>query len=96
MNNFISFAMGMFNTVRRSGVNPLQLLNIIQGKGDPAVLMSMMANMFGKDPNFQRAQQMLNGKSPAEMQQIVQNMCKEAGVDYNSVRTMGSKFGLKL
>lgn len=96
MNNFISFAMGMLNTVKRSGVNPIQLLNIVQGKGDPAVLMSLMANMFGNDPNFQRAQQMCNGKSPEEMQKIVQNICNEAGVDFNSIKSIGSKFGLKL
>ena len=38
-------------------------------------------NLFSNNPLFARAQQMAEGKSPEELQQIAINICKEKGLD---------------
>lgn len=45
-------------------------------------LMGILSN-YKSNPLFARAQQMADGKSETEIQQIVQNLCKEKGVDIN-------------
>ena len=36
--------------------------------------------LIGNDPRFQRAMTMLQGKTPAEMQQVVMNMISTQGI----------------
>lgn len=38
-------------------------------------------NLFSNNPLFARAQQMAEGKTPEELQQIAINICKEKGLD---------------
>ena len=40
-------------------------------------LMNILSN-----PLYARAQQMANGKSPEQLEQIAKNICKEKGIDY--------------
>lgn len=37
-------------------------------------------SLIGNDPRFQRAMTMLQGKTPAEMQQVVMNMISTQGI----------------
>lgn len=37
-----------------------------------------MTNMFQNNPLFQRAQQMVQGKSEQEIEQIASNLCKQS------------------
>ena len=53
--------------------------------------MAMMMQMFGKNPAMQRAMQMMNGKTPEQMQQVVMNMSKEAGIDPNFINQFMKK-----
>lgn len=53
--------------------------------------MAMMMQMFGKNPAMQRAMQMMNGKTPEQMQQVVMNMSKEAGIDPNFINQFVKK-----
>lgn len=53
--------------------------------------MAMMMQMFGKNPAMQRAIQMMNGKTPEQMQQVVMNMSKEAGIDHNFINQFVKK-----
>jgi hypothetical protein len=45
--------------------------------------MQMMMQQFNGNPLFQRAQQMAQGKTPNEVQQIAQNLCNQRGIDIN-------------
>lgn len=38
-------------------------------------------SLFSNNPLFARAQQMAEGKTPEELQQIAINICKEKGLD---------------
>lgn len=43
----------------------------------------MLQQMYQSNPMFKRAQQMANGKSEQELQQIAVNLCKQRGIDIN-------------
>lgn len=45
-------------------------------------MLQMMANqMIGNNPLYQRAQQMAQGKSEKELEQIAQNLCRTMGIN---------------
>lgn len=56
-------AFSMMVRAYRSGGNPLD----------------MARGMLAGDPRFQQAEQMIRGKSPEQIRQMVENMCKERG-----------------
>jgi hypothetical protein len=57
----------------------------------------MMTNPFSNNPLFARAQQMAEGKTPAELEQIALNICKEKGLDINEMmKQFQSLFGNKI
>lgn len=41
--------------------------------------------LFSNNPLFARAQQMAEGKTAEELQQIAENICKEKGLDLNKM-----------
>lgn len=56
-----------------------------------------MINPFSNNPLFTRAQQMAEGKTPAELEQIALNICKEKGLDINEmIQQFQSLFGNKI
>lgn len=46
-------------------------------------MMRMMMGQFQNNPLFNQAQQMAQGKTPQEIQQICVNICKSKGLDIN-------------
>lgn len=68
--------------------NPIMmLLNIARSGGNPMAAMQQMAN---NNPQMRQAVQMMQGKSPAELQQMAQNIARERGIDLNDfLRQMG-------
>lgn len=53
-----------------------------------------MAAQLGNNPLYQRAQQMAQGKSEAEVRQIAQNLCQQRGIDINQAwQQFQSMFG---
>ena len=40
-------------------------------------------NNLTSNPLYQRAQEMSQGKTPQELQQIAMNICREKGIDFN-------------
>lgn len=68
--------------------NPIMMLmNIARSGGNPMVAMQQMAN---NNPQMRQAVQMIQGKSPAELQQMAQNIARERGIDLNEfIRQMG-------
>ncbi len=69
-------------------MNPIQILQLIQSSGNP---MAMMQQMFGNHPLFQRAQMMLQGKNEKAQIKILENLCKQRGINLDQLKSM---FGL--
>lgn len=45
------------------------------------MLQMMTKQMLGNNPLYQRAQQMAQGKSEKELEQIAQNLCRTMGIN---------------
>lgn len=54
---------------------------------NPMQLMNILSN-----PLYARAQQMANGKSPEQLEQIAKNICKEKGIDYEQAMRQFQSF----
>lgn len=50
-------------------------------------LMNILSN-----PLYARAQQMAEGKSPEQLQQIAKNICQEKGIDYEQAMRQFQSF----
>ena len=63
--------------------NPMmQLVGMLQnGKNPQQVLMSMAQN----NPQVRQVMQMIHGKSPAELQQMAQNMAAQRGTTVEDI-----------
>lgn len=57
---------------------------------------SQLQQMFGNNPNFNRAMQMTYGKSPEQIQQTVLNLASSQGLSMNDLRQIAAKFGFQL
>lgn len=63
--------------------NPMfQIMNVMRSGGNPAALLNQLA---GQNPQVRQAMQMMRGKSPAELQQMAQNMARERNLDLNQL-----------
>lgn len=51
-----------------------------------------MMNMFGNNPMMKQAQQMLQGKNPQQMQEVIKNVAKQKGIDENQLNQMINQF----
>ena len=57
-------------------MNPMQLVQMLQGSGNP---MQMLMGMAQNNPALGQALQMVNGKTPAEMERMAYDMAKQRG-----------------
>ena len=73
--------------------NPMQAMQ--QATRQPVqAAVQQMAAQLGNNPLYQRAQQMAQGKSEAEIRQIAQNLCQQRGIDINQAwQQFQSMFG---
>lgn len=62
------------------------------GKFNP----QQMLGMFGNNPMFQQAQKMMQGKTPEQMREVINNVAKQKGINEQQLRQMAQQFGLKL
>lgn len=63
--------------------NPLNLmLNVLRRGGNPVSIAQQMA---ATNPAMRQFYNMVNGKSPAQLKQMAENMAKERGVSINDV-----------
>lgn len=75
----------------------MQMMQQIGRGGNPTQMMQgMMQSQLQNNPLFQHAQEMAKGKSPDELKQIAQNLCKQRGIDIDQAMEqfksqMGSK-----
>lgn len=71
-------------------MNPLQMLGALQKAQNPMALLSQLA---GQNPQLKRVVEVMNGKSPKELEQYVRNTAKTQGVDLNQ---LAQRMGLHL
>lgn len=72
-------------------MNPLQLIQSLMQGGNP---MQMMMSMFGGNPQFQRACQMVQGKTPQQMQETARNLCKQRGIEFDKAVQQMQQMGV--
>ena len=59
-------------------MNPMmQILSTLKGGGNP---MGLLQQMSPRVPQVAQMLHMMQGKSPAEIEQMARNMCRERGV----------------
>lgn len=68
----------------------MQIIKVYKGGGNPLALMAQMANT---NPEMAQAMQMVDGKSPQQIKQMVQNMANEQGID---LKQLAQQYGLQL
>ena len=100
MNNFFNNLGGMAQNVLGSmkqmgkmateAEQIMQIIQLYKGGGDPMQILSQMAQT---NPQMGQAMKMLEGKSPQQIQQMVQNMAQQNGVDLTA---LAQQYGLKL
>lgn len=71
-------------------LNPMQLIQMIQGGGNP---MQMLTQASKQNPVIGQVLRMTNGKTPGEMRNMAYEMARQKGVDLNQ---MAQSMGLKL
>ena len=70
--------------------NPLQLIGLLQNSQNP---MMVLQQLLGNNPQYKNVMQMIQGKSPQEIEQFVRNLYQSQGQD---IRQVASQFGLKI
>lgn len=66
-------------------MDPVQMLQLIKNSGNP---LAMMQQMFGNHPMFKRAQMMLQGKTEKAQLKILENLCKQRGINLDQLKSM--------
>ena len=60
----------------------IMLINALKNGGNPQALINQMAQ---SNPKLAEAMQLLQGRSPEELERICRNVCAQRGMDFNSV-----------
>lgn len=72
-----------FNPTALMGNNPIvQLINAARGGANPDMLVQQL---ISQHPQREQIQQIIGGKSPDQLMQIAQNMCRERGTTMDQV-----------
>lgn len=62
--------------------NPMQFAGLMMGGGKGMNPMSLIMSQLNANPMFRQAQQMAEGKSPEELKQTCENLCKQRGISF--------------
>ena len=71
-------------------MNPMQLIQLIQGGGNPIQMLNQMSRT---NPMVGQVLRMTNGRTPNEMRNMAQEIARQRGVDLNQ---LAESMGLKL
>ena len=71
-------------------MNPLQMVQMLRGAQNP---MQTMMHLSQQNPQLNQIMQMTNGKTPAQMEQMVRQAAQQRGVDLNQ---LAQQLGIKL
>ncbi len=70
--------------------NPLQLMGMLRNSNNP---MALMQQMFGNNPQFAQVMQIIQGKSPKQLEQYARNLAKGQNIN---ISQLASQFGLNI
>lgn len=59
-------------------INPMMLMEAMRRGMNP---MQYLQQIAYQDPRAQQAMQMLQGKTPQQVEEMARNMCREKGID---------------
>lgn len=71
-------------------MNPLQMMQMLRGAQNP---MQTMMQLSRQNPQLNQIMQITNGKTPAQMEQMVRQAAQQRGVDLNQ---LAQQLGIKL
>lgn len=71
-------------------MNPLQMVQMLRGAQNP---MQTMMQLSRQNPQLNQIMQITNGKTPAQMEQMVRQAAQQRGVDLNQ---LAQQLGIKL
>lgn len=71
-------------------MNPLQMVQMLRGAQNP---MQTMMQLSRQNPQLNQIMQMTNGKTTAQMEQMVRQAAQQRGVDLNQ---LAQQLGVKL
>ena len=71
-------------------MHPSQMLGMLQNARNPYRLLQQLSQ---NNPKLQRVMEVMNGKSPKEIEQYVRNTAQTQGIDLNQ---LAKKMGLQL
>lgn len=71
-------------------MNTLQMVQMLRGAQNP---MQTMMQLSRQNPQLNQIMQMTNGKTPAQMEQMVRQAAQQRGVDLNQ---LAQQLGIKL
>lgn len=71
-------------------MNPLQIMQMLRVAQNP---MQTMMQLSQQNPQLNQIMQMTNGKTPAQMEQMVRQAAQQRGVDLNQ---LAQQLGVKL
>ena len=71
-------------------INPMQLLQMLANGGNP---MQTLTGMARSDPQLGQVLSMVNGRTPAQLQQLVYDTARQRGVDVN---VLAKQLGIRL
>lgn len=67
----------------------------MSGNGMQEMMLKMMQGQLQNNPLFRRAQQMADGKSEKELEQIAKNLCEQRGINIDQAMEQFKKqFGI--
>lgn len=65
-------------------MNPMQLISILRGGGNPQQLvMSLLQNEMGNTPMGQNLLSLAQKGDAPQIEEIARNICKQKGVDFD-------------
>lgn len=71
-------------------MNPLQMMQMLRGAQNP---MQAMMQLSQQNPQLNQVMQMTNGKTPAQMEQMVRQAAQQRGID---LAQLAQQLGIKL
>lgn len=78
---------------KKFGFNPIQIMQMIQRASDP---MAIMQKTLGGYPEFQRAVDMVKGRSDQELFQSAKNLLSQGGMNIDPIVGFMHRMGIDL
>lgn len=71
-------------------INPMQLIGLLRGGGNP---MQILTSVSQNNPQLAQVLNMVNGKTPAQMQEMAYQMAQQRGID---IQQLAQQMGITL